>query len=204
MVRTVTIPIDAQGTFQLTTTNRFQWEIGGLLPDSTFTINIPADAKKVNDLYAALLNGDVGQLVGKAAPDFELNDLRRRRVRLSAYKGKLPVVLIFWATWCAPSTRDMPALNDFVEIARKVGVAVFAINLGEQAETVQSFVAARGYQGNVLLDPEKETLSAFRISSIPVTILIAKDGTIQSYFLGSSPEVRTQIRQATEALVHGK
>ncbi len=201
LVRTVSIPIDAQRTFQLTTTNVFKWEIDGPVPDSTFAVQIPADAKKVSDLFAALRNGDVAQLVGKMAPDFQLTDLQGKTVRLSDYRGRAPVVLIFWATWCAPSTESMPSLNDFLQIARRVGVAVFAINLGEPADKVRRFTAARGYQGTVLLDPKTQTLNTFRIGSIPVTILIGKDGKVNSYFLGSSPEVRSRIRQATQAMV---
>jgi peroxiredoxin len=204
LVTTTTIPIDDQKTFQLTTSGSFQWKVGITHPDGTFTLAVPAGARRVNDLLAALQEGDIEQLLAKPAPALELSSLQGTQVKLADLLGKKIVVLIFWASWCAPSTDVMPALNEFVATAEKSGVAVLAVNLGEDQEAVKSTVAEKGYQGTVLLDPSAQSLQTYRINAIPVTILIGKDGTVQAYHSGSTPEVRQQIRAQVETLIAGQ
>ncbi len=204
LVTTTTIPIDDQKTFQLTTSGTFQWKIGVSHPEGTFTLAIPAGARRVNDLLAALQEGDIEQLLGQPAPPLELASLQGTPLKLADLLGKKVVVLIFWASWCAPSTEVMPTLNEFVATVEKRGVAVLAVNLGEDQNTVQSAIAEKGYRGTVLLDPTADSLKAYRINAIPVTILIGKDGTVQAYHSGSGPEVRQRIRAQLEALIAGQ
>lgn len=203
MVNYLVIPIVGRPPFQLTTDNHFQWEIGDALSDDVFAINLPQGARKVTDLLSALRDGDVSQLVGKPAPNFALSDMNGQAIQLQDRLGKSPVVLIFWASWCAPSTNSMASLNQFVDEARSVGVQVYAINLGEKREVVEKSVRDRQYKGTVLLDPDTTTLKSYKIGSIPLTVLIDKEGNVASYFLGSTPQVRTEIRQALKKMVGG-
>ena len=204
LASTLTIPIDQQHTFRLLTTSWFKWQVGGPLPEDTFTVTLPRDARRVEDLLSALQDGDIRQLLGQPAPLLELNDLQGNAVRLADYRGKKVIVLIFWASWCAPSTNDMGTLNAFITEAEGKGAVVLAVNLGEQRDQVQASVAEHQYQGTVLLDPEAKSLEAYRVGAIPVTILIGKEGTVQSFHSGSTPEARTRIRQDAAALLSGQ
>ena len=204
LVTTTSIPIDDQRTFQLTTSGVFQWQVGVTHPEGTFALDIPPGARRVNDLLAALQEGDIEQLLGKPAPPLELATLQGTRVKLADHLGQQVIVLIFWASWCAPSTDVMPALNEFVAEAEQGGAVVYAINLGEDPQAVSQAVAAKGYRGTVLLDPEAQSLQSYQIGVIPVTVLIGRDGTVQGYQSGSTAEARQQIRAQAVALMSGQ
>jgi hypothetical protein len=204
LVTTTAIPIDGERIFRLTTTGSFQWQVGIQHPEGTFSLEIPAGARRVNDLLAALQEGDIEQLLGKPAPPLEFTSLRGNKVNLSQQFGKNVVVLIFWASWCAPSTDRMGSLNEFVALCEKAGAAAYAINLGEDRDTVSRTVMEKGFTGTVLLDPQAESLQAYRIGAIPVTILIGKDGTVQAYQTGSTDQARERVRGDAAALISGK
>ena len=164
----------------------------------------PGRARRVNDLLAALQEGDIGQLLGQPAPALELTSLQGTPINLAQHLGKNVVVLVFWASWCAPSTDRMGSLNEFVAACEKAGAAVYAINLGEDRDVVSKTVADRGFQGTVLLDPQEKAVQAYRISALPVTVMIGKDGTVQAYQLGSGDQSRERIRADVAALIAGK
>ena len=64
-----------------------------------------------------------GQLIGRTAPDFELQSLEGNHVKLSDFRGKA-VLLIFWATYCGPCKIEMPW---FVELQKQYGPQGFQI-----------------------------------------------------------------------------
>jgi hypothetical protein len=79
---------------------------------ATFTVWITWRAKSIE------LLGHSGQarsaLMGKPAPDFDLESLDGRRVSLADYRGKT-VALTFWASWCAPCRMELPVLTKLYE-----------------------------------------------------------------------------------------
>jgi cytochrome c biogenesis protein CcmG/thiol:disulfide interchange protein DsbE len=204
LVMTINMQIDGQQTFRLTTAGSFQWKIGVTHPEGTFTLAIPAGARRVHDLMAALQGDDIEQLVGKPAPPLALESLQGTKVNLADQLGKRVVVLIFWASWCAPSSDLMASVNEFVASCEKGGAAVYAVNLGENRDRVNNAVTEYGYKGTVLLDPDEESLRNYRIWQVPTTFLIGADGTVQAYQSGSTEEARGQIRAHAAALMSGK
>ena len=131
--------------------------------------------------------GTVSQPVVAAspAPDFTTKDLAGNTVRLSDYRGQ-PVVLNAWATWCGPCRLEMPDLEKFYQEYREQGVVVLAVNMGESKDTVATFIKDNKYTFPVLLD---ETTAAvgrpYRISGIPATFFIDRQGKIASIQVGA-------------------
>jgi peroxiredoxin len=131
--------------------------------------------------------GTVSQPVATAspAPDFTTRDLAGNTVRLSDYRGQ-PVVLNAWATWCGPCRLEMPDLEKFYQEYHEQGVVVLAVNMGESKDTVATFIKDNKYTFPVLLD---ETTAAvgrpYRISGIPATFFIDRQGKIASIQVGA-------------------
>jgi thiol-disulfide isomerase/thioredoxin len=124
--------------------------------------------------------------VGNPAPDFELEDLNQKIVRLSQAAGQ-PVVINFWATWCGPCLAEMPLLEEaFLKYASE---ALFlAVNFDEPQETVAQFVKDLKLTLPVVLDPGGMVADLYRVHAFPTTIFIDRQGVIQVVHLGSLSE----------------
>src|SRR6266853_368981 len=123
--------------------------------------------------------------VGKPAPDFTLKDIDGHIVALSALKGK-PVLINFWATWCLPCRDELPLIRDAYLAHRAEGLTIVAIDFGdESAATVRTFWKSMNLQPAPVLDPSGAASRAYGValssSGLPVSILVARDGTVSSY-----------------------
>ncbi|MFQ5989147.1 MAG: TlpA disulfide reductase family protein [Candidatus Methylomirabilales bacterium] len=116
----------------------------------------------------------------KVAPDFTLPDLDGTKVSLSQYKGNV-VLLNFWATWCPPCRLEMPTMEKAYQNYRGQGFEVVAVSVDTgPTSAVKHFLQELGLTFQVLLDPDMETLRAFRGFSLPTTVVIDRRGVIRS------------------------
>jgi len=111
------------------------------------------------------------------APDFNLQKLGGGTITLSEFKGKKPVVVDFWASWCPNCQRDMPNLNRFYE-KYKDRVEVIGVNLHEKESTVNDFIASRGISFPIAFDPFSRASNAFGIQYTNTHFLIDVDGNL--------------------------
>ncbi|MCH7883316.1 TlpA family protein disulfide reductase [Patescibacteria group bacterium] len=111
------------------------------------------------------------------APDFSLQKLGGGTITLAEYRGKKPVVLDFWASWCPNCRRDMPKLSRFYE-KYKDQVEVIGINLQENKRTIENYINSAGISFPVALDPSGRVSRAFGIRYTNIHVLIDKEGNI--------------------------
>lgn len=112
-----------------------------------------------------------------SALDFTLQKLNGGTVTLSEFKGKKPVVVDFWASWCPNCRRDMPNLNRFYE-KYKDKVEVIGVNLQEKESTVKDFISSRGISFPIALDPSGQASNAFGIQYTNTHFLIDINGNL--------------------------
>ncbi len=110
------------------------------------------------------------------APNFTLRTLDGQYLSLSELHGRY-VLLNFWATWCAPCRDEMPFLQSFAT-AHAAQVTVLAINQREDAATVAQFARQHRLSFPILLDPTDDMLRAYQVQALPLTVLVAPQGTI--------------------------
>lgn len=113
----------------------------------------------------------------QSAPDFSLQKLGGGTISVSEFKGKKPVVVDFWASWCPNCRRDMPNLNRYYE-KYKDRVEVIGVNLQENEGTVKDFIASRGFSFPIALDPFGQASGAFGIQYTNTHFLIDKNGNL--------------------------
>jgi thiol-disulfide isomerase/thioredoxin len=117
-----------------------------------------------------------------AAPAFTLPGLDGRRIGLADQLGR-PVILNFWATWCGPCRRELPLLARAA--AGHPGVSVLALDQGDDATAVRSFVATMpGAAHLVLLDADRSAGAAYAVGGLPVSVAIDAGGTLRAVHVG--------------------
>ena len=165
-------------------------------PDSLFRFTPPAGARRVRRIGQS---PQEDALTGQPARDFTLAvlDGKGRKVSLAAQKGSV-VVLDFWATWCGPCRRWMPVVAKLEAETESQGVRFFAVNLHEDVADVRAYVTAQKVKVPVLLDADGAVGTAYGARSIPLTVVIGKDGRIVRTLVGVHPEddLRDALREA--------
>jgi thiol-disulfide isomerase/thioredoxin len=125
----------------------------------------------------------------RLAPDFELQDLYGKPVRLSSYKGKV-VILHFWTKTCKPCLEELPLLAKFAEQLRgRSDVAILTVTIDETPADIADVVAATfGKEPPpfpILFDPEnKIVLGKYGTKLFPETWLLDRDQIIRARFDG--------------------
>lgn len=126
---------------------------------------------------------EVGLERGQLAPDFELPTLDGETVHLSDFYGK-PIMLNFWASWCAPCRAEIPDMQKFYE---DKDVAVVAVNLTtseHSKDAIPEFVDEFGMTFPVLLDEQGAAQTIYQIQPIPTTFLLDSEGYVHNIAYG--------------------
>lgn len=167
----------AAGKATATTASRPAWKRRLMTGTLAFFIGIFGYLILVPDSNAA-----ASLKVGQAAPDITLNDLSGTPVSLASLKGR-PVVLNFWATWCPPCRREMPAFQQVWESHKgKDDLVFYALNVGESKLVVDAFMKQLGVDLPVLLDKADQAQNAYKILPIPATFFIDRTGKISAVY----------------------
>ena len=177
------VPVGEKKTLKHAVVTTLTWDTAAEPKADDFAVAVPPTAKKVDDLYEAVIAPDLGELVGKPAPPAEFTGLDGKPVKLADSKGK-PTVVYAWATWAAPSVERMPAVGKFVGEYAGKGVEFLAVNAGDTPEAVAAFVAKTKLPGKVALDPLGTGLGKLRAQAVPAVVVIDKDGNVVSYHRG--------------------
>jgi thiol-disulfide isomerase/thioredoxin len=144
----------------------------------------------------------------RLAPDVILTGVSGERIALSGFRGKV-VVLNFWATWCTPCRREMPALDRLQKTLGGSDFEVIALSVDrEGAKVVKPFYEEMGLKNlGLYLDPKWKAQRAFSITRFPTTVLIDKTGREVGRLEGPAewmaPDARALIRYFIKKPVEG-
>lgn len=183
------------------------WNVDPKFTVADFEFTPPAGAEKVESLFesfARRATPDVHAVLGQPAPPVELANLAGDTVSLADHVGKDVIVLDFWATWCGPCVAALPIISEVTGSFADRGVVFYAVDVGEDKQTVADFLAERKLKLNVLLDEKNEVASAYGVSGIPQTVIIGKDGRVQVVHVGFSPAMKPQLQDELERLLKGE
>ncbi len=137
--------------------------------------------------------------IGSAAPDITLDTLDGKTISIAALKGKA-VVLNYWASWCPPCRAEMGALNEVYRDYRERGVVILGVNQMEPAATAAAFVHQQKLQFPIALDIDGQATRLYRVSALPTTYFIDRNGVIRDIIYGG-PMTRPLIESKVNALL---
>src|SRR6202789_3053812 len=139
-----------------------------------------------------------GQLIGNLAPDFDLQTLDGKDVKLSSLRGKA-VLLNFWATYCGPCKIEMPW---FVELQKEYGPQGFQI-LGvamddASTEDIAKFAKEMGVNYPILIGKDSVADSYGGVNVLPTTFFLDRDGKLiaREFGLQSRSDFVDDIKKA--------
>ena len=122
-------------------------------------------------------------MVGKPAPPFTAVDLQQRPVNLAHLRGQT-VLVMFWATWCAPCRKEMPEVQAVYKKYEGKGFEVIAVNVSDEREDVEDYVKKMGLELHVVMDPEGDTAQRFGVMGLPTNYVIDGSGMVVEEIIG--------------------
>lgn len=132
----------------------------------------------------AFYEGQKLRLPGQKYHDVELQDTMGNTHRLSEYVGKGNYVLLhFWSTWAGSARKELKTIKDIVRKYKDKPLTVIGISLNKNGTDWKNYVSARGLKWTHLSNIKEfdsPAARAYGVVSMPMTVLIAPDGTIVS------------------------
>ena len=144
-------------------------------------------------LLCGWASGAQSPLEHKPAPDFTRTDFDGRRMTLNSLRGKV-VLLNFWATWCGPCQAELPRFAEWQRRYAAQGLEVVAVSMDDGPAAPRALVRKLKPGFAVLLGDDKLGELYGGILGLPVSFLIARDGTVVSRIEGEADLHALEVR----------
>lgn len=126
------------------------------------------------------------------APDFALKSTGGENVRLAEFRGQ-PVLLAFWAEWCATCNGQLAELAGLAARYAGEDLVVLTVNIDDAGRREAAASAAARHGLTVLRDDAKAVARAYDLGTLPVTLLIDPDGRIRGTWERYRPDTTREV-----------
>ena len=116
--------------------------------------------------------------VGKPAPPLTARTLDGGDFSLQAQRGKV-VIVNFWATWCSPCRKEMPALDAYYEKHRGDGLVLLGISMDNPSDRDKVKAVMKAYHFPAAMRDDTDLSGYGRIRLIPQTYIIDRQGMVR-------------------------
>ena len=128
-------------------------------------------------------------------PDISLKNMDGQLVSLKEISKDKVLVFDFWATWCVPCINELDAIaEEYTDLQEEFGFELIAVST-DDARTksrVKPLVNGKGWEYEILLDPNQKFKRAMNISTVPF-VMIVKNGKIMYYHSGYTPGAEQEL-----------
>ena len=149
-------------------------------------------------LAASMIFGNAQQL-----PSVQIKDLNGKTIDTSTLEndGK-PFIISFFATWCKPCLRELEAIKEVYEDwQEETGVKLYAVSIDDAQNSLKVAPEARakGWQFEILLDPNSDFKRALGVNLIPAVFVVDGNGKIAAsrtgYTNGAEEHLIEEVRK---------
>ncbi len=123
------------------------------------------------------VNEEINPKINALAPYFASEDVFGNKIALSNFRGKKPVLLIFWATWCGYCAKEKEDLKTFTR-KHQNEIQVLAVDSGESKQTIKDYIQEKDINFLILIDEQRKIWNQYLVRGTPSHFLIDKDGKI--------------------------
>jgi peroxiredoxin len=155
----------------------------------------------------------------KVAPDFALQSIDGKTVRLSDFRGKA-VLLNFWATYCAPCRIEMPWFVELQDRYAAEGLQVVGVAMDDASpDDIEKFASELGVNYPILVGEETVGNAYGGVQFLPSTFYIGRDGKVVDRVFGlktkneieenvkktlAHPVTSSEVNQSVVQFIDGK
>ncbi|MEW6161944.1 MAG: TlpA disulfide reductase family protein [Nitrospirota bacterium] len=131
-------------------------------------------------------SGGKRTIIGTEAPEIEVTDIHKNRVKLSKLKGSV-IFINFWASWCTSCIDEMPSIESlFRNMSGNPKFRVITILYKDDRDRAFRYVKEKGYTFPIYGDPDGYAAKQFGITGVPETFIIDKNGILRNKIIGPS------------------
>jgi cytochrome c biogenesis protein CcmG/thiol:disulfide interchange protein DsbE len=126
-------------------------------------------------------------LLGKTAPEIDLQTLDGERVVLSELRGR-PVLVNFWATWCLPCREEFPLMAAAYEAHAEAGLEILGVVHDDTVDGARAFAADMSAEWPMLDDRDDVAWNDYTGVAMPTSFFVDAEGIVRAFSLGGFTE----------------
>jgi peroxiredoxin len=134
------------------------------------------------------LNALASDTVGQPAPPLVVQELNGQKFDLAGERGKV-VIVNFWATWCPPCRKEMPALDAFYKRHHSEGLEMIGISADSPHDRSDVAKVMQSLSYPVAMLDDVKTNGFGDPDDLPTTWVIDRDGVVRAEFTPDKIEV---------------
>ena len=141
----------------------------------------------------------------KHVPSVKLVDMKGKAVNTAELTANGPVIISFWATWCAPCKKELNTIHEvYDDWVTETGVTLVAIAIDDEKtkSQVPVYVNGKAWDYTVLMDPNWDFKRAMGVNNVPHTFLVDKNGVIvyshNNYAPGDEEKLYQELLKLSE------
>ncbi len=116
----------------------------------------------------------------KLQPFAATTTMAGKTINMQEMIGTRPIMLVFWASWCANCLHEVPRINQLKKIYGKQGMKFIGINVGRNDSKTRAalFIKKTGMTYPVIFDHDSKIIRQYRIIAVPTIIMADRNGII--------------------------